>query len=458
MHTASTQVGKKALIYGLLYSLVATSVYLWWLGSYDFFTGTLPQRSIALGRLFGIFAQLMLLFQVVLVARIKILEDAFGFDRMNAVHRFTGFLVLVFLFSHPFFLVYGYAALNSASFGAQFMSFITDWHDVAGAVFALCLYVLIGFTSWHIIRYKLKYEHWYWVHFLTYIALIMAFDHQTKFATFGGDGFAPFFWKALMFGVVGAFLLYRWVHPIWLSRKHRFTVEKVVQEDGGATSVYISGRRMDEFLFEAGQYTSWRFHFGPLWRQFNTGFIFPHPFSFSQAFNGTNIRLTAKALGDYTKQLPQLEPGVRVTVSRPLGRFVLPHIDMSHGVDPSTKLLFIAGGIGITPLRALAEAAHGLTLTSTLLYGARTRSDFTLLSECKKFCAKVVCFASAETDTSPDYTVGIIDTAAILRECPDVRERHVYVCGPTGMMMSIVSQLKAIGLPDSQIHYEKFGY
>jgi ferredoxin-NADP reductase len=168
--------------------------------------------------------------------------------------------------------------------------------------------------------------------------------------------------------------------------------------------------------------------------------------------------MTAKALGDFTKQLPQLEVGTRVTIARPLGRFVLPRVDKLHGVVPTTKLLFIGGGIGITPLRALAEAAHGLGLDTTLLYGAKLRSDFALLAECQKFSTRVVCFVSNETCDLSGYCNGIIDTVAIERECPDVRTRHVYVCGPTAMMMSIVAQLSEMGVPSAQIHYEKFGY
>lgn len=446
------------VVFIILASVLGTGFYLWYVSSGTMLFGTGADRSIALGRLFGICAQLLLLFQVLLVARIGLLEHAFGFDKMNAVHRWTGFAVLLFLFAHPLLLTYGYATLGGQTMLAQFVSFLNDWHDVASAFFAVCLYAVIGFTSWHIVRYRVKYEAWYLVHFCTYLALIIAFDHQTKFGTFSGGTFAVWFWQFLMYGTVGLFLLYRWVDPLWLSWKHRLRVDKVVQENNDVVSVYVTGIRMNELVFEAGQYTSWRFHFGPLWRQAQTGFLFPHPFSFSQSFNGTHIRLTAKALGDFTKQLPTLEPGVRVTIARPLGRFVLPTVDKAHGVDPKTKVLFIAGGIGITPLRALAEAAHGLGLDSCLLYSARTAHDFPLLDECKAFVQKVTCFVSQEPAPQDGFTAGIIDAAVIQRECPDVRDRHVYICGPTPMMNAMVEHLLAIDVPSSQIHYEKFGY
>jgi predicted ferric reductase len=449
---------KRGCVWVALASIVTASTYLWWASSGALLFGSRADICISLGRLFGIYAQLMLLFQVMLVARIKLLEDAFGFEKMNTVHRFTGLFVLLFLFAHPILLAYGYATQFGAGFWEQMYSFVVSWRDVIGGAFAIGIYAAVGLTSWHIVRYKLKYEYWYGVHFLTYLALFAGFGHQNSYVTFGHGGIAALFWQGLMLGTVGLFLAYRWVYPIWLTRKHRFVVEKVVTENDNTVSIFVTGRKMDEFIFEAGQYTAWRFHFGSLRRQFHTGFIFPHPFSFSQTYNGTNIRMTAKALGDFTRQLPQLEVGTRVTIARPLGRFVLPRVDKLHGVDPTTKLLFIGGGIGITPLRALAEAAQGLGLDSTLLYGAKVRSDFALLNECKKFCTKVTCFVSNEVITEQGFYSGVIDATAIERECPDVRTRHVYVCGPKPMMMSIVTQLGEMGVPTSRIHYEKFGY
>lgn len=474
-NSLTRDIAKRWIVFGVGGCIVFLSAYAWLLGSYSLLPTTYPlptswlaDISVALGRLFGIFAQLLLLFQVLLVARIPWIEQSFGFDRMNAVHRWNGFFVLLFLFSHPLLLAYGHGATYDLGIWAMLVEFATNWENVIGGVFAICIYAIIGFTSWHIVRYRAKYEWWYGVHFLTYLALFMGFGHQSTFTTFASSNAAAFFWFVCMFGTVGLFLAYRWVYPLYLSYKHRFVVERVVQETPDTTSIYITGRRMSEFIFDAGQYTSWRFHFGPLFwpwaqSQLKTGFFFPHPFSFSQTYNGHTIRLTAKALGDFTKQLPLLYPGVRVTLTRPLGRFILPRRDMALLAQEGTaaharKLLLIAGGIGITPVRCIAEAAHGMGIESTLLYGAKTRADFALLNECKKFAAKVACFVSNEIVAEQGFYNGQIDTPALLRECPDVRERDVYVCGPTGMMMSIVTQLETLGVPKSQIHYERFGY
>jgi ferredoxin-NADP reductase len=283
-----------------------------------------------------------------------------------------------------------------------------------------------------------------------------AFGHQTKFGTFSGGTFAVWFWQFLMYGTVGLFLLYRWVDPLWLSWKHRLRVDKVVQENNDVVSVYVTGIRMNELVFEAGQYTSWRFHFGPLWRQAQTGFLFPHPFSFSQSFNGTHIRLTAKALGDFTKQLPTLEPGVRVTIARPLGRFVLPTVDKAHGVDPKTKVLFIAGGIGVTPFfkRALEQPGH------YLLYANRTRQSAVLRTVFKKALGNRYTDILSRQDgpLQAGEVSGRISSQIIEQLIPNAPSKHYFVCGPESFTQHVFQELLRLDVPPNQISLEAFSF
>src|SRR5204863_76397 len=107
------------------------------------------------------------------------------------------------------------------------------------------------------------------------------------------------------------------------------------------TSVYLTGRRLDRFSFRAGQYANVGFLTKGLWA--------PHPFSFSAAPNGRFVRISIKAVGDFTRRIRHLAPGSVVLLEGPLGAF-------TAGASIGRKYLMVAGGIGITPIRALIES------------------------------------------------------------------------------------------------------
>src|SRR5207302_9866982 len=101
-------------------------------------------------------------------------------------------------------------------------------------------------------------------------------------------------------------------------------------------------RRPGRVGAEAGQFFPWRFLTG-------TGWAKAHPFSLSAAPNPRFLRITVKALGDDTRKIQRLRPGVRVFAEGPYGTF-------TTGRRTRRRVALIAGGIGVTPLRALLES------------------------------------------------------------------------------------------------------
>jgi predicted ferric reductase len=444
------------VVYFLLTTISLTATTMWYIGSHTLLTFDVSSLAIAFGRLAGLYAQLLLLLQVLLVARIPYIEHAFGYDRMNLVHRYVGSGVLLFLVAHPLLLAYGHATVNDTTLSEQFSQFVLHWPYVGLAFFAIVIFLLIGFTSWHIVRHHSRYEWWYGVHLLTYAALVASFLHQPILGTMHNSYPWLTFWVGLFLLTIALFLLFRWGYPLYLTYKHAFRVESIVKEGSDVVSIYISGRRMEGYRFEAGQFTSWRFHHGSLLSQIRSGFLFPHPFSFSQAYNGKNIRLSAKGLGDFTKQLPELTVGTRVTVAAPMGRFTLARSHQNKaGVK---KILCIAGGIGITPMRAMLEEACAQRSSGVLLYGARTRNDLALLEECTRYAEKIVCCLSNESIVYAGEYASPITKDIIEKEVLDILERDVYICGPKRMMDAMTLAVHDLGVPESHIHYEEFSY
>jgi ferredoxin-NADP reductase len=183
----------------------------------------------------------------------------------------------------------------------------------------------------------------------------------------------------------------------------------------------------------------------------------PHPFSFSAAPNGQFLRVSIKAAGDFTDRVRELAPGTVALLEGPLGAFT--------AAVPRDKYLMVAGGIGITPIRALIESLAAVGRDIVLLYSVKTADDLLFASELRALtahCHFILSRASENREgTKPGETkVGLergrIDLRMLARLVPDVQEREVFICGPRPMIKAVAAALEALQVRGSSIHYEQF--
>ncbi len=432
---------KKWIFTALFFANAAAIALFWWQGSSGLLVHPYDGSAlIAFGRLAGLLTEFFILIELILISRISLIEKTYGFDVLNQLHRWIGYGLLGGIIFHPLMIAGGYASANGVSLTAQFFDFFLHWENVALAAIGLIVLVIVAIISLPIIRKKLKYETWHVTHLLMYVAIGLALGHQMENGDVSRHA-AFYYWFALNFSVFGGLLAYRFIAPLIRFYQHRFVVEKIVQETPNVYSVYITGRNMDHFKFDPGQYIHASFLMRGLWQ--------PHPFSLSKAANGAHIRISIKALGDYTKRIQDLQPGISVIIEGPFGRF-------TEHTARHDKYLLIAGGIGITPIRALVESLSHKQKDVILLYGNRTPTDLVFKNELEKMAMKYH-YVLSET-VSPEFESGHIDEAKIARLVPDIRERDIYVCGPKAMMDAILAIAKKLNIPHSQIHYEKFSY
>ena len=165
----------------------------------------------------------------------------------------------------------------------------------------------------------------------------------------------------------GLVLVFRVGQPIRLSIRHRLRIADVVTEAPGVFSIYITGRDLDRLAVRSGQYFVWRFLTRDGWWR-------AHPFSISSAPNGSWLRITVKELGDWSKALPGLSVGTRVFIEGPYGI-------LTGARRTRRRVLLVAGGIGITPLRSLLEALPADPGELTLLYRVRNERDVVFRKE-----------------------------------------------------------------------------
>ncbi len=425
---------------------LAVIILFWWSHSGVLFSNPWisGNPAIALGRVSGLLLQVTLLLQLLFIGRISSIEKTLGFDVLNKLHRWLGYSLVVFLIAHPLFLTIGYGFRSSQAPVASFVTLATSFEDVLSAVAGVLILLAVVVFSLPWVRRKLRYESWHAVHLLTYVALWLSFGHQTES---GGD-FAnqSFFvyWYLLNGAVVGSFFLYRFVRPFALWYKHRFVVDRVVQEALDTWSVYITGRDMTSFTFEPGQFATIHLLSRGLWPG--------HPFSFSHEYDGSSLRFTIKALGDATKLVAGLRPGVRVLIDGPLGRF-------TPSRSRTKRFLLIGGGIGITPLRAIAGALTTRGEDVVVLYGVRTVEQAALVGELSTILPAMHLVLSDQVGEMPTGALqGQINASIIASVVPDAASRDVYVCGPVPMMDAVTKELHSIGVPRAQIHTERFAF
>jgi predicted ferric reductase len=397
---------------------------------------------ISIGRLTGLYGALLMAFQLLLVARVPWLDRRLGMDRLTTWHRWTGFGLLWLLVGHLVFIVFGYANLEDSGPTSELVSMVTTMEGVLRALVSFALILIVGAASARFARKRLAYETWHFIHLYTYAAVLLAFSHQVALGqTFIDSPFARAYWWLLWGAALAAVLLGRIVLPFWRNLRHQLRVSAIVPESPTVVSVYMTGKRLDELPARAGQFFLWRFLTKDRWWQAN-------PYSLSAAPDGKSLRLTAKALGEGSSSLRSLKVGTRVFAEGPYGAFTTIHQRHSNA-------LLIAGGVGITPIRALLQEISGHVV---VLYRVASDRDAVLLPELHQLAR--ARGAVIHVLTGPSYAAGprgpLLGARSVLAMVPDVLERDVFVCGPAGMTSAVLQSLRELGVPRSQVHAERF--
>jgi predicted ferric reductase len=401
---------------------------------------------VALGRLAGLMAGAGILLQATLISRAGWIERAFGHDRLTQFHHLSGTLLAMAILAHPLLVTAGYSIRNKVSAWEQVKEFIFEWDKVGAAMVGWLIVVTALLFSWRILRRRLRYESWYAVHLGMYAVVLLVVWHQLHVGRDLRPGMAFRVCWIAMYVLVGLNLLvFRFARPALLFRRHRFEVDRLQAETPATTSVYIRGRDLGSFHIQPGQFMIVRFLSRGFWSE-------AHPFSLSCWPDGRRMRLSIKNVGDFTSKIPTLVAGSPVLIDGPYGVF-------TQDRCRSAKALLIAAGIGITPIRSLAEAMARSGMDVTVLYGNRTRGEIVFFDELealtKEFPNARVCHVLTHDPGWPGEQ-GRIDHKRIRALVPDVTERDAYVCGPPLVMAGIVSALNGMGVPRGQIHYEQF--
>lgn len=168
---------------------------------------------------------------------------------------------------------------------------------------------------------------------------------------------------------------------------------------------------------------------------------------------GLTTKFTAKEGSEFKKALQALKPGAELALADPMGDFVLPK-------DPSIPLLFVAGGIGVTPYRSMIKWLHdmGQRRDIHLLYSVRDARELAfsdLFTEYGLRLSPVV----TEPHASWDGATGLLSAGQIFEHIGSDQRTLVYVAGPEPMVETFVKELQQLGVPQHRLVTDYFpGY
>ncbi|MFI9550526.1 ferredoxin reductase family protein [Nonomuraea endophytica] len=412
---------------GAFWAGVAATLLPWTLGSGAEF---LNDPITGIGRVAGLVSGYLIAVQLLLMS---------GRARHSSTwHRWIGGTVFAFLVAHLVFITFGYAA--GASVVDQTWNFIRGYPWLLAAYVAFALFTMVGLTSIRALKRRLRYETWYHLHLYTYLAAALAFTHQI---TAGADltGLTTWFW-ILLYGSAFAVAIWgRLVRPLRLTMRHRFRVSRVVAEAPGVASVHIAGRHLRGLNARPGQFFRFRFLARNAWWQ-------AHPFSLSAAPGADGLRITVKALGDHTRDLQTLPAGTRVIVEGPYG-------DFTADSRVNDKVVLVAAGIGITPIRALLEDLPPGAGRAVVIYRARSESEIVFADELRELAytrgAHLIYLLGDDHDRRSRDAL----TPRGLRQLvPDIADRDAFVCGPPGLVRHLRGVLSKLDV--RQVHLDPF--
>jgi len=405
----------------------------------------------SVGRATGIVAASMMMIQLLVIARIPLVERRLGHDRAALLHGRLGRIGFFVIAAHVVTLILGYGARTHTGWWTQSWEFLLHFSTpMTLSVIGFWLLIAVVATSLAAVRRKWKYENWHAVHMLTYVVVAFSIPHQfTAGTTFSGhamsatDTFARWYWAILWTVSVGGFLLYRIVKPLWGLARHNLTVERVDRNMDGTISVWIVGRGLSRMKTKAGQFFLWRFLTPGMWLE-------AHPFSISRSPRGNVLRITVKPVGDFTAAMADLLPGTKVIAEGPLGRFT-PHHRRAHGT------VLIGAGSGIAPIVSILEDLDG-TGPIVVMLRARTPDEIPHLEEIRVLAADRGATLYLLTGRRSRGWLPHGMAARMTQLAPALVASDVYVCGPQVWAETILAEARACGAPEEHIHIEEFAW
>jgi len=351
-----------------------------------------------------------------------------GLERMYRWHHWAGMAAYVLLLAHPLLLAAdGWPDQRLLAW--QTISPVGQGWPVWSGWLSLVLLMLgLAVTFEH----RIPYRTWRWLHLGLGLAVLSGLLHLVLL---GID--EP---VLLILGLAAFFLGWRIVRDDFGLAARPFIVQAATPVADAMVEILLKPLS-NALAVTPGQFVLVAFFDGPGFR----GCGEFHPFTVSAVCADGSIRVGVKALGDCTRKIQSIGPGVMARVHGAFGSFLADR--------PAAPQLWVAGGIGITPFLAQLRAGPVKQLT-LLLYLYRNKAEAAFLSELETLAAN-----DPDLSLKPVATGNTVpDLNALLADVPGLAQEACYLCGPPGMVAGLRKALHDRGIPSHRIHFENFDF
>jgi predicted ferric reductase len=404
----------------------------------------------------GLAAYVWLTYSFILMARPKFLDEAFGMDSVLKFHKNMSIISLTLSFAHglTLFLVFSAQTHDKLAFrsGTLAFAFLLILMLMSG------LFLIESFLSkvkgFRGIRNRFggKYNRHLTIHNFTLIATTILFAHLMLSTTTTYSVTLRMIY-VFHYTIAFSFWFYHKVIRSISIKFHPYKITEIIKQNGDVWDLRFMSNNGRKILdYKPGQYCYLKIT--SLGRE-------SHPFSFtSSPLQKEYFSIGIKNAGDYTSKIGNIKVGDKAYIDGPYGTFN--HLDKN-----GKELVFIAGGIGITPFLSML---HYIKETDpsrkiTLIWGVRSQNDMIFSSELedlKKRVPNLSVVHILSEDDSWTKDCGFIDREMLEKygscEDPQEQNKNYFICGPKLMTNMVFSVLKDMKVSNSNIQSEQFNF
>jgi predicted ferric reductase len=413
-------------------------------------SGGEPGSSLELPVVLGLVAVSAIIGTVVVSSRLRSLTSGLGIERLLAVHRWLGLVVVGLVLAHVA------AVVISNPSSIRHLDLLHASPGMRSATIATIALVLLAVTAPMRRRLRLPYRVWRILHVVLSAAAVAGGAMHVLLLNnlLQEDGMR--IWFAAITTSLVVVLLLRWVLRPLLAGRAGFRVREVRRESADVSTLVLTstrGRvlaRRRPLEFSPGQFAWLRLR--------RWGLFTDHPFTIASGTHADGtVEFTVRHLGDYTRTLGRLSPGARVFLDGPHGSFSVDH-------TRATGLVLLAGGVGITPMMSMLRtlADRGDRRPHRLLISGRSPDDILFTDELEDLQERLhLTVVPTLTQPHPGWTgtIGRIDATMLDTILPGPFRRNqldYFLCGSGPFVDGVATTLDEIGIPRQRVHTEQF--
>ena len=400
------------------------------------------------GKAFALMAVMIIMMQFVLSSRQKWIEKHFGLDIIFRFHKGIAIIAGLLVICHPILLAFGSGKLE------LLYSLQLPWYILLGQ-FGMILILALLIISLFREKLKIKFENWRTYHNVLAVFLLAGIFVHSMIAGGHSDlslASLQVLWYSMLVIAVFFYVYHKFYVPAVLT-KNNYVVDNVIKETHDVWTLEMKPEKTGKvYDYEPGQ-----FHFLKIQRKDDLP-VEEHHFTISSSpRDKEKITSTIKESGDFTSTIGETGSGDPVSIEGPFGRFS--NAFHQHEDD----LVFIAGGIGITPLMSMLRYMHDVSSNKrvTLLYANRTEEDIVFREELDNIQRsgsprlEIIYFLDNPAD-SWEGESGYINEEKMLKKIDDIHKRSYYICCPEPMREVVLSILSKLKVDKDRIHLEIF--